>query len=286
MDEPFSALDIHTRQRMESELLLATRGRHDPRKTSSSSTHDLEEALALADESSCCRPAGEPRRSRTCRRRWRGRAICSSCARTPRSSICTGAVWADLREEVIRSHGVSACVIAARAVRATVRAGDRRSAHSRRVGMGRPREACSIRSSEPAGAIAVRVVSWIDERTIWGHLAVTLEEALLGLHRRRGARHRLRLRARATAPFAPHLRSVYQDAECGAARRAGAAVPALVRPRHLVEGGARGHARVLRDVLQHVSGRSRRRSRDHRQRAHARRVGAPAGRGTCWCRAR
>ena len=48
MDEPFSALDVHTRQRMETELLslwdVAAK------KTVVFVTHDLEEAIALADE--------------------------------------------------------------------------------------------------------------------------------------------------------------------------------------------------------------------------------------------
>jgi NitT/TauT family transport system ATP-binding protein len=47
MDEPFSALDVHTRQRMESELLALwdqSRGR-----TILFVTHDLEEAISLAD---------------------------------------------------------------------------------------------------------------------------------------------------------------------------------------------------------------------------------------------
>ncbi len=47
MDEPFSALDIHTRLRMESELLQLW---SDSRKTVLFVTHDLEEAIALSDE--------------------------------------------------------------------------------------------------------------------------------------------------------------------------------------------------------------------------------------------
>ena len=52
MDEPFSALDVHTRQRMETELLKlweATEAR-TARTTVVFVTHDLEEAIALADE--------------------------------------------------------------------------------------------------------------------------------------------------------------------------------------------------------------------------------------------
>ena len=47
MDEPFSALDVHTRLRMETELLALWDG---SRKTVVFVTHDLEEAIALADE--------------------------------------------------------------------------------------------------------------------------------------------------------------------------------------------------------------------------------------------
>ncbi|HMD34328.1 MAG TPA: ABC transporter ATP-binding protein [Vicinamibacterales bacterium] len=52
MDEPFSALDVHTRQQMESELLDLWAGGAGAsgRKTILFVTHDLEEAIALADE--------------------------------------------------------------------------------------------------------------------------------------------------------------------------------------------------------------------------------------------
>jgi NitT/TauT family transport system ATP-binding protein len=47
MDEPFSALDVHTRQQMETELLEIWSAE---KKTVVFITHDLEEAIALADE--------------------------------------------------------------------------------------------------------------------------------------------------------------------------------------------------------------------------------------------
>lgn len=47
MDEPFSALDVQTRQNMENELLELWQ---ENRKTVLFITHDLEEAIALADE--------------------------------------------------------------------------------------------------------------------------------------------------------------------------------------------------------------------------------------------
>jgi len=51
MDEPFSALDVHTRQLMESELLaLWDSAPTGGRRTVLFVTHDLEEAIALADE--------------------------------------------------------------------------------------------------------------------------------------------------------------------------------------------------------------------------------------------
>ena len=47
MDEPFSALDVHTRLRMESEILALWAGSG---KTVVFVTHDLEEAIALSDD--------------------------------------------------------------------------------------------------------------------------------------------------------------------------------------------------------------------------------------------
>jgi len=51
MDEPFSALDVHTRQLMEAELLaLWELGSDQTKRTVVFVTHDLDEAISLADE--------------------------------------------------------------------------------------------------------------------------------------------------------------------------------------------------------------------------------------------
>ena len=51
MDEPFSALDVHTRQLMEAELLGLWELTADrAKRTVLFVTHDLDEAIALADE--------------------------------------------------------------------------------------------------------------------------------------------------------------------------------------------------------------------------------------------
>jgi NitT/TauT family transport system ATP-binding protein len=54
MDEPFSALDVHTRLSMEAELLTLWESTDRPAGTAKKTvvfvTHDLEEAIALADE--------------------------------------------------------------------------------------------------------------------------------------------------------------------------------------------------------------------------------------------
>jgi NitT/TauT family transport system ATP-binding protein len=135
MDEPFSALDIHTRQRMETELLslwetsevarrdgprsgdntaadlddaacpdVASGFSRTNRKTIVFVTHDLEEALALADEVLVL-SAGPASRvvSRHAVPLDRPRDLLE--LRTTSAFIdLYRAVWADLREEVIKSQ--------------------------------------------------------------------------------------------------------------------------------------------------------------------------------------
>jgi NitT/TauT family transport system ATP-binding protein len=101
MDEPFSALDVHTRLRMETELLALWTA--SP-KTVLFVTHDLEEALALADEVIVL-SAGP---ASTIVSRFdvdlpRPRHLID--IRTdPRFSELYSRIWARLREEVLASY--------------------------------------------------------------------------------------------------------------------------------------------------------------------------------------
>ncbi len=123
MDEPFSALDVHTRQRMETELLElwedgtaepAEIAEHDgvlraprlPRsnKTVVFVTHDLEEAIALADEVVVL-SAGPAARIVARHRVTLERPRDLMEVRTAPAFIdLYRAIWAVLREEVIKSQ--------------------------------------------------------------------------------------------------------------------------------------------------------------------------------------
>jgi NitT/TauT family transport system ATP-binding protein len=101
MDEPFSALDVHTRHRMEGELLALWTA--SP-KTILFVTHDLEEALAMSDEVIVL-SAGPASRivSRHTVDLARPRDLID--IRTDRHfSDLYRAIWAELREEVLASY--------------------------------------------------------------------------------------------------------------------------------------------------------------------------------------
>jgi NitT/TauT family transport system ATP-binding protein len=102
MDEPFSALDVHTRQRMESELLALWEGGR--RKTVVFVTHDLEEAIALADEVVVL-SAGPAARIVTRQAVTLERPRDLMELRTAPAFIdLYRAIWAVLRQEVIKSQ--------------------------------------------------------------------------------------------------------------------------------------------------------------------------------------
>jgi NitT/TauT family transport system ATP-binding protein len=101
MDEPFSALDIHSRLRMEQELLSLW---SESNKTIMFVTHDLEEAIALSDEVAVL-SAGP---GSTLVNRYRvdlARPRNLIDIRTdPEFQQIYRHVWADLRKEVLRSY--------------------------------------------------------------------------------------------------------------------------------------------------------------------------------------
>jgi NitT/TauT family transport system ATP-binding protein len=101
MDEPFSALDIQTRQLMENEVLALWAAR---RKAVLFITHDLDEAIAMSDRvvvlsaGPAARPIGEftidiPR----------PRDV-AEVKVTPRFLELHAAIWAVLREEVLKGY--------------------------------------------------------------------------------------------------------------------------------------------------------------------------------------
>ncbi len=101
MDEPFSALDVHTRVRMEGEVLKLWAGSG---KTVLFVTHDLEEAIALGDEVLVL--SAGPAAHLVARFEVdlpRPRPLLD--IRTePRFHQLYAQVWTALREEVMRSH--------------------------------------------------------------------------------------------------------------------------------------------------------------------------------------
>ena len=87
MDEPFSALDIQTRQLMENEVLALWAAK---KKAVLFITHDLDEAIAMSDRVVVLSagPGVAPDR-RVRDRPARGRATSPRCARRRASSSCT-----------------------------------------------------------------------------------------------------------------------------------------------------------------------------------------------------
>jgi NitT/TauT family transport system ATP-binding protein len=101
MDEPFGALDVHTRQRMEGEILDLWAGSG---KTVLFITHDLEEAIALSDEVAVM-SAGPA--SRIVARHQidlaRPRDLLD-IKTEPRFGELYRTIWSDLRQEVLKSY--------------------------------------------------------------------------------------------------------------------------------------------------------------------------------------
>jgi len=107
MDEPFSALDVHTRQRMETELLSLWEGA-GARRTVLFVTHDLDEAIALADDVVVLSAGPASRvvaRHRVTLERPRD---LMELRTTPAYIDLYRALWVVLREEVVKSQRAEA----------------------------------------------------------------------------------------------------------------------------------------------------------------------------------
>jgi NitT/TauT family transport system ATP-binding protein len=100
MDEPFGALDVQTRQNMENELLALWQ---ETRKTVLFVTHDLEEAIALADRVVVL-SVGPARIKGDYPIRLRRPRDVAEIRLDPEFNALYTRIWADLREEVKRSH--------------------------------------------------------------------------------------------------------------------------------------------------------------------------------------
>src|SRR5262252_1196229 len=101
MDEPFSALDVHTRLRMESEILTLWTGSG---KTVVFVTHDLEEAISLSDEIFLL-SAGPASRlvGRYAVYLPRPRNLIDTKTE-PQFHELFRAIWSDLRQDVLKSY--------------------------------------------------------------------------------------------------------------------------------------------------------------------------------------
>jgi NitT/TauT family transport system ATP-binding protein len=100
MDEPFSALDVQTRNLMEGELLDLWQG---SRKTVIFVTHDLEEAIALADEVIVMTSGPARVKVRYDVTLPRPRDI-EKVRFEPRFTELYSKMWNDLRDEVLESY--------------------------------------------------------------------------------------------------------------------------------------------------------------------------------------
>ena len=105
MDEPFSALDIQTRQLMENEVLeLWSGGGRTARKAVLFITHDLDEAIAMSDRvvvlsaGPASHPIGEFHIDIV-----RPRDV-AEIKTTPRFIELHAAIWAVLRDEVLKGY--------------------------------------------------------------------------------------------------------------------------------------------------------------------------------------
>ncbi|MCC6365283.1 MAG: ABC transporter ATP-binding protein [Bryobacterales bacterium] len=101
MDEPFGALDVHTRLRMEGEILNLWAG---SRKTVMFVTHDLEEAIALSDEVAVLSAGPSSRLVGVYQVSLERPRNLIDIKTDPRFVEIYRSIWSSLREEVLKSY--------------------------------------------------------------------------------------------------------------------------------------------------------------------------------------
>jgi NitT/TauT family transport system ATP-binding protein len=101
MDEPFSALDVQTRQLMENELLALW---SQAAKSVLFVTHDLEEAIALSDRVLLLSAGPESRLIAEYRIDLPRPRDVSEASLQPRFVELHGAIWHALKQEVMKAH--------------------------------------------------------------------------------------------------------------------------------------------------------------------------------------
>jgi NitT/TauT family transport system ATP-binding protein len=101
MDEPFGALDVHTRLRMEGEILALWA---ETRKTVMFVTHDLEEAISLSDQVVVLSAGPASRVVGVYHVDLERPRNLIDIKTNPRFVEIYRSVWRDLREEVLKSY--------------------------------------------------------------------------------------------------------------------------------------------------------------------------------------
>lgn len=101
MDEPFGALDVHTRLRMEGEILSLWA---ETKKTVMFVTHDLEEAIALSDDVVVLSAGPASHIVGVYHVDLERPRNLIDIKTEPRFTEIYGSIWRDLREEVLKSY--------------------------------------------------------------------------------------------------------------------------------------------------------------------------------------
>ena len=260
MDEPFGPLDAQTRQIMGNLLLELWNA---DRKAVLFVTHDLEEAIALADRVVIMSAGPGARIIGDWRVPLPRPRDISEVRLDKEFHELHREIWSVLKDEVMKGYAQSTLSGGGRLMSrrdTAVAAVAGRGGGARAVAV--PRHRAGVRPHPAAAVLLLQsgrcrqpdrqmVRERRDLEASRDH-AVGVDPRL----RDRLARRRAgRLLVRAPAARCRGVRSLCQDGQRAAARRAGADLHAVARPRHLVQGRARRDAGVLHRVLQRLSGR-------------------------------